>query len=88
MAVLCAGYREARFNCAWLIEGRTCGNTDGIVGCIPAQPLCTPEDFDERCQGDSLLICSAAYQPASVSCVDLGFARCGDVEGRAMCMGE
>ncbi len=85
-AVLCVGFREARFDCAQLIEGRTCGEEEGLVGCVPTDVLCSPVMIEEQCDGDVLQICDAAYQPASVDCVELGFARCGEVDGRASCV--
>jgi hypothetical protein len=84
-AVLCVGFRDVSFDCADLVTGRTCTEEAGNVRCGLPEPACDPRADTANCDGSRLAFCSAAGVETSLDCAALGFARCDDSSGRAVC---
>jgi len=84
-AFMCIGFREVRYACDELVDGRVCSMSGGRGTCAPAAAECDAATTPGSCTGTSLTFCSATGGLVTVSCVELGFAGCVEEADRAVC---
>jgi len=99
VATLCLGGREKSFDCAALVEGRTCELQDDRATCVTTDAECDPltpdscvaecdpesADCDESVVGN-LLYCSASGLPVHLDCSTIpDMESCIEVVGGATC---
>jgi hypothetical protein len=84
-AVMCLGYREARFSCGDLVRRRTCQERSGLAECLPETEECTRDLLTGACDGTFVGFCSADGGAAAFDCAALGFDGCVQEGDRAVC---
>jgi len=85
----CLGGRMGSVDCPEVIDGWTCGPTEGTFGCVPpggecwAYPL-IGSSIEEDCDGDNIITCLDGII-TQVACADYGLEPCIDLGTAARC---
>jgi len=85
----CVGGRMADIDCATVVEGWTCGATEGTYGCVPPGDECWAypligSSIEESCDPGGVVSClDGSIQ--TLSCDDYGLGPCVDLGTAARC---
>jgi hypothetical protein len=85
----CLGGRLAGIRCGDVIDGWTCGPSEGTLGCVVPGDECWAypllgSSIDESCDGDSVVTCLDGFI-TRLACSDFGLGSCTDLGTAARC---